>query len=191
VPNPEEIEQARSEAARMRTAVAAKLRSTAASREPSRHSKKPAQPPRGATPMAAAGVGVAPREGDQIVQAEIQLLAPGPLAHAPDAALPAQLRLRRAGAGGELTALPFDPVTLAFRGIRYFVPNPAFRKAAAKEHAAAELAAASGGGQPEDLEAPAAAPGAAAAGSEAEAEASAEAAAKLAAAPRLELLKVG
>jgi hypothetical protein len=207
VPNPEEVEQARAEAARMRSAVAAKLRG----REASRGGKVAGvlrSPGTGPVPAAPAPG----RDGSQIVQAEIQLVAPSapPLATlaAPAAAGPEpRLQSPGSGAGGELGAPVFEPITLAFRDIRYFVPNPTYVKAAARARATAarsasgsprasgDIEAPPGGGGSSALAGPAGAAGkAAAAGVDAEAAAAAAAAAenaaRLAATPRLELLKV-
>ncbi|GBF90608.1 ABC transporter G family member protein [Raphidocelis subcapitata] len=231
VPDPAEVDKARADAAALRRAIADKLvRAADRSRAGSRHGKAPppavcagaaARPPARPAQLQAAGDGgeADGEAGGQSVQAEIVLtLSPtgdgaAPPLHSPAATAAATAAAKSAPHGAPAGALPdvssslaFEPITPAFRDIHYSVPNPAYRKAAAKRHAAAEAAAAAAqaeadGAPPGDVESargrlaadsragtPAGA-GAGGGGDDGASEEAAEAADALAAMPQLELLK--
>jgi hypothetical protein len=203
VPDPAEADKARADAVKLRREIAEKLRAADRSRVSSRHGTAAACGGPRTGPAAAAQL-QPPAEialetecegGDRTVQTEtvqaeivLTLLPSGPAAM-PDVS----------------SSLSFEPITLAFRDLHYCVQNPAYRKAAAARHAAAQAAAAVGaeaeaGGAPQlDLEAArgrlagdrgAATPVGAAAGVGTDGGGN-EAADAVAAMPELELLKVG
>jgi hypothetical protein len=145
---------------------------------------------------------VAPARGDDPgVEAVIQLAALPPLqplgvngcASAPAGELALSLPRapsRAALAGGDLSSVPVEPITLAFKDIRYFVPNPAYKPEAA---AAASQGLHKDGAAAADVEAQtagAASDGAAVGAVVPAEQAEADAVAALAATPQLELLKV-